>query len=240
MDLYGQLAKKWSEKVHRESKKAATKADRPLKMPKDYDFSVRDVNWADYKHDFILRTDAVWEKSKLKDHFYTLYKNHVFSPADNRYYVSNLRVVPNPSIYADHILDLEPWQGYSDVDGCIWAIKPGPVLYKTPAFSHFVCDKEGDAWYSCFIGFQKFMKCNERSEVPIEEARLFNNGYFDYPCYEHLGSLFYSCGPDLFEIMFELYRMRIMGTTDKAPNYTRLQLFKDPMNTTSDRKVRHY
>ncbi len=43
-------------------------------MPKGYDFSVRNVNWNDYKDDFILRTDAVWERSKLLDIFYTHYK----------------------------------------------------------------------------------------------------------------------------------------------------------------------
>lgn len=47
---------------------------RPLKMPKNYDFSVRNVDWRNYQNDFILRTDAVWEKSKLLDVFYTHYK----------------------------------------------------------------------------------------------------------------------------------------------------------------------
>ena len=51
------------------------KNKRPLKMPKNYDFGVRNVNWNDYKDDFILRTDAVWEKSKLLDIFYTHYKS---------------------------------------------------------------------------------------------------------------------------------------------------------------------
>lgn len=50
------------------------KSKRPLKMPKSYDFSVRNVDWSQYKKDFILRTDAVWEKSKLLDVFYTNYK----------------------------------------------------------------------------------------------------------------------------------------------------------------------
>jgi len=43
-------------------------------MPKGYDFSARNVNWEQYKNDFLLRTDAVWEKSKLYDTFYTFYK----------------------------------------------------------------------------------------------------------------------------------------------------------------------
>ncbi len=62
------------------------KGKRPLRMPRNYDFSVRNVNWDNYRKDFLLRTDAVWEKSKLLDIFYTYYKvNHIhfisiFSP----------------------------------------------------------------------------------------------------------------------------------------------------------------
>ena len=44
-------------------------------MPKDYDFSVRNVDWKSYENDYLLRTDAVWEKSKLMDMFYVLYKD---------------------------------------------------------------------------------------------------------------------------------------------------------------------
>jgi hypothetical protein len=50
------------------------KSKRPLKMPKNYDFSVRNVDWNQYARDFILRTDAVWEKTKLMEIFYTNYK----------------------------------------------------------------------------------------------------------------------------------------------------------------------
>ena len=67
---------------------------RPLEIPKGYDFSVRNVNWADYSSDFILRTDAVWEKVKLKDMFYTLFKVMAYEPTGNMYFVSDLRVVP--------------------------------------------------------------------------------------------------------------------------------------------------
>ena len=84
------------------------------------------------------------------------------------------------------------------------------------------------------------MKCNERSEVALEEAHLFNGGFQNYECFEDVNRMFVDCGPDLFEQMYELYRQRIMGATDKAPNYTRTQLWKDPMNTVSDRKQKHY
>ncbi len=48
--------------------------ERPLQMPEKYDFSQRKVDWSKYKKDYLLRTDAVWEKSKLYAYFYSLYK----------------------------------------------------------------------------------------------------------------------------------------------------------------------
>jgi len=51
------------------------------KMPANYDFSTKstlfpflfnlilEFNWAEYNNDFMLRTDAVWEKDKLKTYF---------------------------------------------------------------------------------------------------------------------------------------------------------------------------
>ncbi len=48
--------------------------ERPLKMPENYDFSLKRINWGNYKKEYLLRTDAVWEKEKLKTYFYSIYK----------------------------------------------------------------------------------------------------------------------------------------------------------------------
>lgn len=48
--------------------------EKPLKMPENYSFSQRGVNWKNYASDYLLRTDAVWEKSKMLAYFYSLYK----------------------------------------------------------------------------------------------------------------------------------------------------------------------
>ena len=242
MDLYDRIASGWSAKQDEQDQKRTMykKGHRPMKMPKDYDFKVRNVNWAEYKYDYLLRTDAVWEKTKLFDHFYTMYRVFGFEAKTNAYYITDLRVVPAPSSEGSHLLDAVPFRGYSETDGLIWTVRPGPKLFGTPTFSQFVCDKEGDAWYSCFLAFQKFMRCNEKSPVALEEAHLHTGGFHVYPCFHDVDELFTSCGPDLFEMMYELYRQRILGANEKAPNYTRTQLMKDPLNTVSDRKVKHY
>ena len=44
------------------------------KMPENYDFCTKNKNWSKYWTDFLLRTDAVWEKQKLLDYFRCFYK----------------------------------------------------------------------------------------------------------------------------------------------------------------------
>lgn len=77
MSLYDQIVDQFNSNIEHKSKtgaEAVQKSRRPLKMPKNYDFSVRNVDWKQYERDFILRTDAVWERAKLLDVFYTNYK----------------------------------------------------------------------------------------------------------------------------------------------------------------------
>ena len=62
------------DKNTKQQERVVPKGRRPLKMPKNYDFTTRNVNWRQYSNDYLLRTDAVWEKSKLMDVFYTNYK----------------------------------------------------------------------------------------------------------------------------------------------------------------------
>ena len=60
------------------------------------------------------------------------------------------------------------------------------------------------------------MLCNERSPVKIDEANLFNHGFWDYPCYEEAEHLLETCGSDLFEPLFEIYKVRLMSGTMKS------------------------
>ena len=108
------------------------RGQRPIKMPKGYDFSVRNVKWSEYEKDYILRTDAVWEKSKLYDIFYTIYKSKfLYDNFNNRYLVANIRMMPMPSTEPEVLEDWRPFMGFSDIDGCVWQFKVGPML-QTP------------------------------------------------------------------------------------------------------------
>lgn len=95
MSLYNQLLDSFHgqlEKKEMQTPAHLQKSRRPLKMPKNYDFSVRNVNWKEYERDYILRTDAVWERSKLLDIFYTQYKSQfVYDNISNKYMIANIR-----------------------------------------------------------------------------------------------------------------------------------------------------
>mmetsp|Transcript_609 Transcript_609/g.657 ORF Transcript_609/g.657 Transcript_609/m.657 type:complete len:108 (+) Transcript_609:418-741(+) len=106
--------------------------------------------------------------------------------------------------------------------------------------SKFISDKEGDSWYICFMSFQKYMICNERSPIKLDEINLYNQSFWDYPCYDEVDHLLDNCGGDLFEPMFEVYRTRLLSGTEKPPNYSRLHTPVDGYGTLSDRKVLHY
>ena len=114
------------------------------------------------------------------------------------------------------------------------------MLQNPTSLSKFIADKEGDSWYLCFMTFQKFMLCNERSPVKVDEANLYNHSFHDYACYDEIDHMLDVCGPDLFEPMFELYRVRLMSGKLKPQSFSRLQTHVDGYGTTSDRKVLHY
>jgi hypothetical protein len=84
------------------------------------------------------------------------------------------------------------------------------------------------------------MMCNERSPVKIDKANLHNKGFWDDPCYEEVEHLLEYCGGDLFEPMFEIYKVRLMSGTQKPQNISRLQTNVDGYGATSDRKTLHF
>lgn len=244
MSIYDHIVDRFHSQVEkRDDSKASSenRGQRPLKMPKNYDFSVRNVKWGQYEKDYILRTDAVWERSKLYDVFYTIYKSKfLYDNFNNNYLMANIRMMPMPSTEPEVLEDWTPFLGFSDIDGCIWQFKVGPMVQTPTSISKFVADKEGDSWYMCFMSFQKFMLCNDRSAIKLDEANLYNKGFWQYPCYDEIEQIMDNCGADLFEPLFELYRTRLLSGTIKPQGYSRLQQQIDAYGTTSDRKVLHY
>ena len=45
-------------------------------------------DWSEFENDYLLRTDAVWEKSKLRDVFRLYYKCFYFDPRSAQYVIA--------------------------------------------------------------------------------------------------------------------------------------------------------
>ena len=43
------------------------------------------MNWGKFKNDYLLRTDAVWEKQKLRDYFRLYFKCFYFDKENSNY-----------------------------------------------------------------------------------------------------------------------------------------------------------
>lgn len=114
------------------------------------------------------------------------------------------------------------------------------MVQQASSQSKFLADKEGDSWYLCFIGFQKFMMCNERSPIKLDEANLYNKGFWEYPCYDEVEKMLDHCGGDLFEPLFETYKIRLMSGTQKPQSFSRLQTQIDPYGTLQEKKQMYY
>ena len=67
--------------------------------------------------------------------------------------IANIRQMPVPTNEAEHFEDWRPFGGFTDVDGCVWQFKVGPMLQKPSTISKMVADKEGDSWYLCHLSF---------------------------------------------------------------------------------------
>ena len=145
--LYSDVHSNTSAKQEGSGPANVQKGKRPLMMPKNYDFGVRHVNWKDYKNDYLLRTDAVWERSKLFDVFYTHYKSQIqYDNVNNKYMIADIRMMPLPTNEPEHLEDWTDFLGYHDIDGCVWQFRVGPMVQTPTTLTRFLADKEGDTW----------------------------------------------------------------------------------------------
>lgn len=59
-----------------------------MRYDPNYDFSNKGIDWEGYEKEVRLRTDAVWERGKLKDYFRLFYKIFYWDPDTEKYYIS--------------------------------------------------------------------------------------------------------------------------------------------------------
>lgn len=70
--------------------------------------------------------------------------------------------------------------------------------------------------------FHKFMTCNEKSEVKLTEANLFNGSWLKYDCVEELGELNDICIMYHLKVLFEMYYYRVFNNYYKPISQQRI------------------
>lgn len=190
-----------------------------LKMPENYDFSTRKVNWNAYKPYYILRTDAVWEKTKLYQYFYTIYKSGRFFNNDKFHLMSDTYMYYR--VYHDVNKD---WD-YSEIgeskkdtpvatplslNGELFQWEETASKQVVRRTSTFNWDQSKDMTPLCMLKFFKFMRCNERSEVKL--GTITNNTapelFMKYDCFREMYEMNEHCIRYHYRIMFEMYWLR--------------------------------
>lgn len=199
-----------------------------LKMPETYNFDTRKTDWSKYKPYYLLRTDAVWEKSKLYQYFYSLYKLPlVFN--NNQYYLiseywnyTRLLHKIGPPVTPDEIGESSENHKvaklYNEgVNGAVFQNDIESTRNTVRKTSQFLGDWGKETTMLCMIKFHKWMRCNEKSEYKLKNPAGIEN-YMKYDCYEELVELHEHCISYHFKIMFEYYYFRVFNDQMKFPN----------------------
>jgi hypothetical protein len=222
-----------------------------LKMPKDYDFSTRGVNWKSYKPYYILRTDAVWEKSKLYQYFYTTYKSQKFFNKGHFHLISdvfmyyNIKHDPHKNFDYDEIGESKthtPQAANFSKNGELFEWEIGATKEKVRRTSTFLGDQSKDMTTLCMIKFFKWMKCDEKSEVKMslinrnEQPDLITK----YDCFRELSELHEHCIRHHFKVLFDLYYLRAYSDYLKWPNNIVFQKFHTETNRPTKARVLYY
>lgn len=203
-----------------------------IKMPKDYSFSTRNMDWSQFKPYYLLRTDAVWEKSKLYQYFYSSYKAPLYYN-NNKYFlmsdVFNYEVLlhkttpftvdeigENPTHHIPAKLHNRAVSG-----GLFeWDITTNKAVpTKT---SNFLGDWAKDTTLLCTLKFYKWMRCNERSKYRLSNIQDNPQNYHNYECSDELYEMKNSCIMYHYKVMFEMFYLRAYNDTTKYNSKQRL------------------
>lgn len=189
-----------------------------LKMPEGYDFSTKGTNWKAYKPYYLLRTDAVWEKSKLYQYFYTLFKSQLFFNKDNFYMISDTYMyyyITHRSFgnfTYDEIGDSgenhKVYDTYSN-NGEVFQFDEEPYKNMPARTSTFYGDFSKEMTPLCMIKFFKWMRCNQKSEIKLSTVNGNTDPLlFQYDCFKEMSEMYDNCIIYHFKIMMELYYFR--------------------------------
>lgn len=205
------------------------------KMPANYDFSTRRTNWAEFHNDFLLRTDAVWEKQKLLDGFRLYQKCFYFDKVAKKYVVVEPDDIYTLLLEPWALEDINPFPGFTPT-GRTNSFQPGlgpKQRVVVPAQTNFI---HADFYDLCAMRFEKWWRCDmvyyDQRDTKYD-YRVDQENYKAYPCFREFYEANYACQDDLFDFLMELhyakqandwfpedahnYEMMLFPTTYDAP-----------------------
>jgi hypothetical protein len=192
-----------------------------MKYDPSYDFSNNGVDWESYESEARLRTDAIWERTKLKDYFRLFYKLFYWDPKQEKYFIS----MPN------HVMGsntdgwrLREFDCYTPT-GRTMAFQLAPDLeYPARSISLNAADSIRDKNALCYYRFRAFKKCEgnslisqiweeptlkgskeEGNEVEVEEE-------VDLGCYEEMLDMIEYCSESHLNWLADLWHHMELNT----------------------------
>lgn len=221
-----------------------------LKMPEDYDFNTRKKDWSKYKPYYLLRTDAVWEKSKLYQYFYSQLKAPLYFNNNQYYLISDywnytrlVHKIGSPVTY-DEIGESSENHKVAklyneEVNGGVFTNDINSTKNTPRKTSQFLGDWGKETTLLCMLKFHKWMRCNEKSEIKLSSTGNVEN-YLKYDCFEELKELHEHCINYHFKIMFEMYYFKVSNDTMKYPSNTRILRLQDIARKPTNSRVLYY
>eukprot|EP01017_Pseudomicrothorax_dubius_P031369 TRINITY_DN3999_c0_g1_i4.p1 TRINITY_DN3999_c0_g1~~TRINITY_DN3999_c0_g1_i4.p1 ORF type:complete len:251 (-),score=72.47 TRINITY_DN3999_c0_g1_i4:112-864(-) len=199
-------------KAQRQQEKEVTSPDAQVpnwfaKMPEGYDFSNKGVNWEEYGQESILRTDAVWEKSILRDGFRLFMKCFYFDKGSKKYVVFEpeeiYSIIFEPWAFEEFV----PFTGFTPTgrtNSFQIGLGPKQRLGSVSAQTNFI---RQDYYDLCALRFEKWWKCdsvyNDLREKKYD-YREDQENFQSYPCYREFYETTYACMDDMFDFLMEL------------------------------------
>ena len=194
------------------------------KMPQNYNF-LTTPDLTQYQKYFTLRTDAIWEKQKLKDYFRLFYKIFHFNRDEKKY----ILVTPTemskyiwhfPAIF-DSSID---YAGYTKT-GRTNSFETTKAAYKKEKTTKMGNYSKQDWYELCAYRFDRWDNCDMKFST--EDKIELSDKHIDYPCFDMFYEAQYACNDQIFDFMMELSVSRRQKGIDIRKTFNK-ELFTRP------------
>lgn len=193
----------------------------------NYDFSNNSVDWEGYEKEARIRTDAIWERGKLKDYFRLFYKVFYWDPKSEKYYITLPLHTFNKGTDAWRIKEHD---GYTPTGKTTSFQKSKGWEYPSRTMSVNSADTIRDKNALCYYRFRAYKKCEGNSlyskinEIGDERGPE----QVDLACYNEMTEMMLYCSPIQLNWLADLWHhMELHNDPIKIGNSNELDMIPD-------------